>query len=244
MEFDWKTWKMPIIAVGVIILLIVIVWMIILWTRVKTRPPTPMQLLVKNMKASSLPVDAREVWLKGNPQTGAIYWGKLAGTLYAPQIVALLVKPSWGRAGFGCLWERHVLLVTRGDMDDLRGRRTYIKGTGAMQYINDLYWLQPDLSDKATRTRWGRTLGYKGEPFESADSAEVLLPLVAAWYRHAMVSFLAVQEELVAMDLNARMRRAIPFSHEPRITRDVPEDEQDESADQEEDDAPPQEASQ
>lgn len=230
MNFDWESLKVPALVVLGLLLLGLILFLILRDNR-KKREPTPMQLLVKNIRASARRVPSREVWLSGNKHVPAMRVGRLLGVLYTPHAVALVTK--WSIFSF----REEVLLAAPSDVEDYRGDRTIVHGTGAMRYVNDLFWLQPDLQDKKTRLRWAKTLGYPAEFYEDAWTAENLLEPIAAYYRAAVVAWLAPQEELAAIDLNSQVRRAIPFGEKQVRFRDEKEPEREEESDTEDEDA-------
>lgn len=220
MNVDWESARTPLIVALAIAVVVLVIFLVVVWNRKASVQPTPMQLLVRNLRASAMPVPSGAVYLTGNAHVPSMYLGGLRGAFYASHIVALVISPSYARAGLATFWRTEILLATPGDVEDFRGNVTFVKGTGVMRYVNDLYWLQPDLQDKATRMRWAATMGKNPNDYADPGTAEFLLPEVAKFYRDDMWSLLAVQEELAALDLNAQVRRAIPFGERQVNIRD------------------------
>jgi hypothetical protein len=196
--------------------------------------PTPLEALVRNLERSALPIPARNLVLAGSAVAPPASLGRCTGAVFAPHVVALVVRPNPRRAGWRALTRRkEIVVVPRSDVGQVLASALVLRGTGAMQIAERVLIVYPDFSDDEVRARWAaRTAPHAGRSVPKADPALETerdretpnrLSAVHRFYLDALEALLAVQEEAAHIDLNARMRRAIPFDErDPPSSNDAP----------------------
>lgn len=200
---DWLKDHWPAVL-GVLVLVVLVVVVIVLLLGRNARRFTPMELLVRNLRASTLPTPARKLALDA---MGGVALGKRPRLFRPSHVVAISIKPTMARSGLWAgLFGHEIIIATPSDVGDIYGRTLYLKAAAIMRYTHNLFWIHPDLEDKETRERWCKTLHL---PVDTLP--EALLPHVQFYFQDAVESLLSVQEQLAAMDLNARSRRSIPL---------------------------------